>query len=469
MIQKISKAIKNNLATKLGILMFLTSVLVLSLFIIFEIFVVKPITERILKIETEQQIQVIIDSIRNDILTKVDIINLSLIFDGGITIVDEVTKKIAFSHNKTLNHELDFYYRSILNEIIIEDLEKGTIVSDIMNFENGDSILFIGKKFDFNEKNYYFYTYRMLQSRSKFNKMFRLQMLNFIFLLIIIIYVTSLIVNKYLVKPIKSINRTVYSLTNGNYREVPVKGEDELSSLTKSVNILSKKLQEVEVLRRELISNVSHELRSPLVLIRGYAELVKDISWSNKEKREEQLSLIINESIRMSQMVDDIMDYSQLQAGAIKVNKDKYDVIKLIKDEFFIAKKECELYNININLITNGIESKYVYVDSLKFSQIFRNLFNNAINHTFDMGKIDLVITEEDDKLMVEIINIGETIPEEMIDKLFDKYYRVQHQSTRKKGTGIGLSIVKAICELHDFKYGVLSKNNITKFYVVIK
>ncbi len=469
MIQVINKKLKNKLAKKLRLLMFSVGIIVLVLFIALEFFAVKPMVEKILKIEVEQQLQIIIENIENNSINNEEMRNFSLFFDGGITIVDSENEGITFSNNKNTKEEWDILYRSILNKKIIEDLKSGTLVSEVIKFNNKKEILFVGESFKINNKDYYLYTYKILESTKNFNSMVKVQIFTFTFLLIIIIYTTSVIINKYFVVPIRKINHSVYKLANGEYVEVVVKGEDELSSLSSSVNILSKKLQEVEILRRELIANVSHELRSPLVLIRGYAELVKDVSWSNDEKREEQLNLIIDESIRMSKMVDDIMDYSQLQSGTIKTNKEDCDVIKLVKEEFFIAKKECELHNINIKLISNNIENKYAYVDALKISQVFRNLFNNAINHTKDNETIELILEEHNNDLKVEIRNVGETIPKEMIDKLFDKYYRVQHQSSRKKGTGIGLSIVKAVCELHDFEYGVTSENGLTKFYVIIK
>ncbi len=447
--------------------MFTSGVAVITLFLCLQTFFISPMAEHIFLMEIDRQLDQIIFNIENSSIKNNDILNLALLFDDGLTIIDENNETISVSRNESIMSEKDVLYRTILNNKIIEDLKNKRIVTEIVKLNN-EKIMFIGKELKINEHNYYLYTYKILNEIG-FNKMFAAQSIGFMFLLLIVIYITQLVINRALIKPIKKINESVYNIKNGNYEKIKINSYDELGSLSKSVNVLSEELQQVEILRRELISNISHELRSPLVLIRGYAELVKDVSWRNDEKREEQLSLIINESIRMSNMVDDILDYSQLQSGSISVNKEKYNVIKVIENEFFIAKKECELCNIEIELISNGLKTKYAYVDILKLSQVFRNLFNNAINHTADYGKIQLVLSEEEDCIKVSVINVGQTIPKNMMKNLFEKYYRVQHQASRKKGTGIGLSIVKAVCELHDFEYGVTSEDGVTNFYIIIK
>ncbi len=447
--------------------MFLSGLIVVSLFLSLAVFTINPMMERVFAIEIEGQLERIAKNLESNNINNEDILNMSLLYDGGITIVNSSGESISFLSDSSENNKHNLY-NAILSNIIIEDLKNNTTINEIYNFENGEKVFFIAEKFNINSSTYSIYTYKIIENVG-FTKMFGVQSMGFMLLLLIVIYITQLVINITLVRPIKDINKSVYDITNGYYNKIKINSSDELGSLSNSVNILSKKLQEVEILRRELISNISHELRSPLVLIRGYAELVRDVSWQNDEKREEQLTLIINESIRMSSMVDDILDYSQLQAGSITVNKIKYDVIKLIKDEFFIAKKECELCNIKIEFIHNEIKNKYAYVDTLKLSQVFRNLFNNAINHTFNDNKIQLQLLEEDDNLRVVVINTGETIPKEIQHNLFEKYYRVQHQASRKKGTGVGLSIVKAVCELHNFECGVISEDGVTSFYVVIK
>ncbi len=468
MIRKIINKIKCNITFKLISVMFISGLMVITLFLCLQSFFINPMAERIFIIEVDRQLEQIVYNIENSSISNDDILSIALLFDGGVTIVDKNKDTISLSRENNATSEKDNLYKTILANKIKEDLKQGEPVNEILEFED-EKVMFIGKSFKINNEYYYLYTYKRIQDIG-FTKMFAAQSLGFMSFLIPVIYMTQVVINRALVKPIKKINEGVYSIANGKYEKIEINSNDELGSLSNSLNILSDELQQVESLRRELISNISHELRSPLVLIRGYAELVRDVSWSNDVKREEQLNLIINESVRMTNMVNDILDYSQLQTGAISVNKEKYNVIKVIEGEFFIAKKECELCNIEIEFIRNGLETKYAYVDILKLSQVFRNLFSNAINHTTDYGIIQLVLKEiDDDTIRVSVINEGETIPKEMLKNLFEKYYRVQHQAGRKKGTGIGLSIVKAVCELHDYEYGVTSENGITNFYVDIK
>lgn len=268
-------------------------------------------------------------------------------------------------------------------------------------------------------------------------------------------------------KPIHTIKDTVDRLASGELSAVPgLKLKDELGQLSSSVEELGKTLQRIDVLRKEVIANVSHELRAPLALIVGYSEMVRDISWNDDAARNENMDLIIRESQRLSRMVDDIMDYSQFQAGFINLNKDEYNLSEIVETEIETSKKMAADYNIKFEL--DGFENEIsVHVDALKISQVMRNLLNNAINHTAD-GETIIISALQTDKLRVMVSNPGKPIPLEKIDMIWERYYSSQHHGTRRQGTGIGLSIVKTILNAHGFPYGVFYEDGYNKFWFEI-
>ncbi len=277
--------------------------------------------------------------------------------------------------------------------------------------------------------------------------------------------ILAALLSRYFVKPIRIIKRTVDKLARGELTASPgLSLNDELGQLSDSVDELSQALQRIDVLRKEVIANVSHELRSPLALIRGYAELVRDINWKNDEKRNEDLNLIIQEAGRMSEMVSDIMDYSQLQAGYVKLKKDWHNLYEIVESEVAHCKQNANEYGIAIRLESTQKDFP-VHVDAMKICQVMRNLLNNAVNHTADGGIISVVIEKVNNEIRVSVVNPGEPIPEEDRAIIWERYQRSQHHGGRKKGTGIGLSIVSTYLKAHGMYYGVDCKEVQTTFW----
>lgn len=273
------------------------------------------------------------------------------------------------------------------------------------------------------------------------------------------------LLSRQFVKPIHTIKSAVDSLAKGELTATPgLTIKDELGQLSHSVDELSQTLQWVEVLRKEVIANVSHELRSPLALIRGYAEMVRDINWKNDEKRNEDLNLIIQEAGRMSEMVSDIMDYSQLQAGYVQLKKDWYNLYEIVEAEVTHCEQNAAEYGITMELKSTILDIP-IHVDALKICQVMRNLLNNAVNHTADGEIISVQIEKFGDKIRVSVINPGESIPPEDLEIIWERYQRSQHHGGRKKGTGIGLSIVSTFLKAHEMEYGVDCNGVLTTFW----
>lgn len=303
----------------------------------------------------------------------------------------------------------------------------------------------------------------MLETTLKLN---RRQLITMSILLTAAASVLAAVLSRQFTKPLYQIKGTVDNLAGHDFSARPrLERSDEFGQLSHSVEELGRELQRVDVLRKEVIANVSHELRSPLAVIGGYAEMVRDITWKDEEQRTEDLNLIISESRRMSDMVSDILDYSQFQAGYTRLKKSWYNLCDILESEVAACQKSAAEYHIRLELeyCRDGAapetgsfrEDIPLEIDALKISQVIRNLLYNAINHTQENGTIRITTEKEPGSVLVSVRNPGPPIPDEERKVIWERYQRSQHQSGRRLGTGIGLSIVSTILEAHGMEYGV--------------
>ncbi len=347
-------------------------------------------------------------------------------------------------------------YQSILDgEPFNREVRKG---SQLISYEIGIPILYNG------QQEYIILTQNFTELNQVLD-MNRRQLIFFSVLLIIASSILAHILSRKFTKPIHIIKGTVDDLASGDLTAVPnLKLNDEVGQLARSVEELSRALRRVDDLRKEVIANISHELRSPLALIGGYAEMVRDIHWKDEEKRTEDLDLIIRESKRMSEMVNDILDYSQLQTGYLQLKKEWYNLYEIVESEIMFCEASAREYGIQIRLASDETEIP-VYVDALKMSQVIRNLLYNALNHTENKKEVIVSLKAGDDGCLVEVKNLGNPIPEEERELIWERYQRSQHQAGRREGTGLGLSIVSTILKAHCMVYGVDYQDQMTVFW----
>lgn len=330
-----------------------------------------------------------------------------------------------------------------------------------LSFEIGMPVLYQGKRA-------YAVLYRVLNEIQTVLEMNRRQLMQLSLLLTLAAALLAAALARMFTSPIRKVKRAVNHLAAGELAAVPgFSGSDEIGQLAASVQQLGQALQRVDVLRKEVIANVSHELRSPLALISGYAEMVRDVTWRDDSKRGEDLTLIIHEAHRMSEMVSDILDYSQFQAGYIQLNKDCYDLWDILESEVSRCEPSAAENGIRVLLQGDGQELP-IFADALKLSQVLRNLLYNAINHTADGGCIRVEARREGGGCRVSVINPGEPIPPQERGIIWERYQRSQHQGGRRQGTGLGLSIVSTILGAHDIPYGVDSRDGLNIFWFLI-
>lgn len=226
-----------------------------------------------------------------------------------------------------------------------------------------------------------------------------------------------------------------------------------------------KKRNEIDEMRKEFLSNVSHELKTPIALIQGYAEGLQDCVNDDQESRDFYCEVIVDETKKMNKLVRNLLDLNELEFGTDNNTIEEFDITELISN--CINTYDMVLKQNDVKLEYNPVEPVIVSSDELKVEQVFNNYFTNALNHV-DFDKIIRVnITKEKDKkIRVSVFNTGKQIPEESIPKIWDKFYKVDKARTREYGgNGIGLSIVKAIMDSHHQSCGIINHENGVEFW----
>ena len=271
--------------------------------------------------------------------------------------------------------------------------------------------------------------------------------------------IISLFMSKRLSKPIKKMNDTAKKLSKGDYNIVFEKcGYEELDELADTLNKATNSLERTDEIKRELIANVSHDLKTPLTMIKAYSEMIRDLSGDNKKKREEHLKVIIDETDRLTRLVNDMMDLSKIESGIISINKEKINFTEMASSLI----DRIKLSNIDTEHTIEYIIPKdlYVLADKTKIEQVLYNLIINAIKHSGE-GKKKILIkaTATQKRVKVEVIDNGVGISKEDLEHIWDRYYKASDSFTRQvQGSGLGLSIVKNILIKHSSDFGVESE-----------
>lgn len=225
------------------------------------------------------------------------------------------------------------------------------------------------------------------------------------------------------------------------------------------------KKEEIDAMRREFLSNVSHELKTPIALIQGYAEGLQENITDEKEK-DFYCEVIVDEANKMNGMVKKLLSLNQLESG--QVDMERFDIVPLIKgilqtSAILIQQKKAEV-------IFQQAKPLFVWGDEFKVEEVITNYFTNALNHIKGDNKIEIRLEEKDGIVYTSIFNSGDPIPNEDIDKIWTKFYKVDKARTREYGgNGIGLSIVKAIMDSMNQQYGVRNYDNGVEFWFALE
>ena len=296
-------------------------------------------------------------------------------------------------------------------------------------------------------------------------------------------------------KPIEELNDIANEMSNLNFkRKYRINdSEDEIDELGKSINTLSDKLEEtinklkinntelekdieakskIDEMRKQFISDVSHELKTPIALIQGYAEgLVENVT-TDEENRKFYAEVILDEANKMDKLVKRLLELMKLEYEDREFNNTKFDIVELINEVIRNSKVVLDEQNIEVEFNEN--EAIYVYADDFYIEQVVSNYFTNAIKNVSEVDgkkKIKIAIKngKELGKLRITVFNTGKNIEEENLNRIWTRFYKVDESRTRSKGgTGIGLALVKAIMSKYQSMYGVTNKKDGVEFYFEI-
>ena len=356
----------------------------------------------------------------------------------------------------------------IIDKELIKFKQSGeeTSFEKILNPINNSVSLLYGIK----KGNGYIFLFTSLEDIGTTTSLIKNQLIYVTLLAILFSIVIAMFLSRRIAKPISDMTKNAKKLAEGNYNvQFTTTGIREIDELANTLNYLEQEVSKTDEYRRDLMANVSHDLKTPLTMIKAYAEMIRDITLDNKEKTKENLNVIIDETDRLNILVNDILELSKLQNNQETLNIESFDIVELISDilKRYQIIKETE----NYNLILESPESIIVKADKKRISQVIYNLINNAINYTGDDLTVTIRITESSKDCKVEIIDTGKGIDEKDLTNIWNRYYKKEKNHKRNVvGTGLGLSIVKNILEQHNFKYGVSSvKDKGTTFYLQIK
>ncbi|MGM9941648.1 MAG: sensor histidine kinase [Bulleidia sp.] len=308
--------------------------------------------------------------------------------------------------------------------------------------------------------NYYMYINSPLDPISSVYEIFMRQYLLYTFLVVIASSVFAFAYSKKITYPIVSMQEEAKKLARADYSAHFDGGTfTETQKLAETLNHADEKLGKIDTLRRDLIANLSHDIRTPLTDIRAYAEMIRDISGDIPEKREKHLNVIIRETEYMSSLINDMSQLTAMRSGNAEVTQEDVDISYRIRE--IIELNRTLIHNAGIVLIVDIPEMLIVSSDDVKIGQVIQNYLTNAIKHTPNGKRIWITAYENTEKetVRIEVRDEGEGIAEEEIPYIWDRYYKSSRTFRRDmNSTGLGLAIVRSIAETLKAEYGVISK-----------
>lgn len=265
-------------------------------------------------------------------------------------------------------------------------------------------------------------------------------------------------------------DRTEIAILGHNINEMSEALESTISELKTANNQLLKDIEkkdQIDEMRREFLSNVSHELKTPIALIQGYAEGLREGINDDEESREFYCDVIIDEAAKMNIMVRKLLTLNQLESGSEVVSMERFDITALIRN--YISSSDILLKERDISVRMEDYEAIYVWGDEFKVEEVFMNYFTNAIHYAQGENIIDVKLRSVDRQVRISVFNTGAPIPQDSIEHIWEKFYKVDKARTREYGgSGIGLSIVKAIMESMNQKFGVVNYENGVEFWFML-
>ncbi|MBO5327921.1 MAG: HAMP domain-containing histidine kinase [Clostridia bacterium] len=337
---------------------------------------------------------------------------------------------------------------------------KLTFVDDntAVIFNGNDSLNYVAQV-DYGEKCYLLIRYELTLINSTTRTL-----RNYLFIIssvvLVIAFIISYSVAQKLSTPIKSMSATAEKMAKGNY-EVNFVATDyqEVAQLADTLNYAKDEIKKSEIFQKELLANVSHDLKTPLTMIKAYASMIKEISGDNPEKREQHLNVIIDEADRLTGLVNDVLNVSKISSNIDTINKKVFNLTEFLYGVIskFDYLRETQGYSFMVDIDTD----LYTFADEEKIGQVIYNLVSNAVNYTGEDKTVYISLKNDpiNDRIKFSVKDTGVGISKENLHAIWERYYRVKEEHARPvKGSGLGLYIVKNILNKHSFEFGADSE-----------
>ncbi len=335
--------------------------------------------------------------------------------------------------------------------------------SDI--FDQG--MYFYGKEVQVNDKAYYIFINSPLELLDSTVFVIRRQFALLAAIVFTVATLISFLLSRHLARPIERLNNSAHKLAEGDFDvEFDGEGVNEMESLADTLNYATSEFRKTNELRRDLVANVSHDYKTPLTMIKAYAEMIQDISGDDPIKRNEHLNVILDEVNHLELLVNDMLTLSKYESKMYEVKKVEYNLLDNIQQTVSLF----QLDDWDVNIVCDFEIN--VFADQIKMGQVLYNYISNAVKYADQKKKLDIVVKDIDSEtVMVSVIDYGDGLDEHEQSLLWDRYYKVDKNHHRQTSqSGLGLSIVKAICQANGSDFGVKSKpSEGSEFYYTLK
>ena len=353
-------------------------------------------------------------------------------------------------------------YSFIINEVDVSDAAKA-----VSSITEENKVMYYGRKLVLQDEEYYLTLTCKMNTLNDVVKTLQNQLIITAAISIIVSFFVSYAIAGKLSAPIDDMSAVAKSWAKGN-DNVQFNGGDyqEINELANALNFAKDEKTKAEALQRDLMANVTHDLKTPLTMIRAYAEKIRDLTGDNKQKRDKDTAVIIEEADRLTSLVNDILNLSKLQSNVTTPELKTFNLSELTEN---VVYRFTQALSEKGFIISSDVEQNvYVNADEKRIEEVLYNLIGNSINYTGEDKTVKVYLTVQGESANLEILDSGKGIEKDQIDGIWERYLRYSETHQRAvKGTGLGLSIVKTILDAHGVKYGVISKKDVgSNFYI---
>ncbi len=375
--------------------------------------------------------------------------------DEGNTLVDanNMGDFSFFSQDKEDNFGKTLYqFRQKL-----PDSKNGYITKIITREELGHEEIFYCTSFSAEGKTMYLYLEAPIEAIDSTVSIIREQLMYISVILFELAFIATVLISRRISYPIEDLTETAKKFGEGDFEvEFKAEGYREIEELATVLDDARDEIRKVTDLKKDLIANVSHDLRTPLTMVKAYAEMIRDLSGDVPEKREKHCQIIIDEADRLSGLVNSILELSKLESAGTELKLETYSINNQINEVMTRYTLMIEQKGYDIVYIPD--EERKVIADREKLAQVIYNFINNAINYTGEHKVIRIRQINKPGVVRIEVIDNGLGIPKDKLSEVFDRYYRGGKVKRETVGTGLGLSICQEILKKHEFAFGVMSE-----------